>query len=189
MKILIYLINNVSKINEKISTKSAKEIFDKFEQNNIPYCLSSILYYLKKYMWNEKNENIISEKDLYERYKNYIDCFSKNNSNNISPVDYCYNVKNVVKKFEFILNTINMELSRENKSIIKTYNIENHPIFSKYLKDFINNNKSMISDYFIIHFLFLNYWENCLNFCKNNNYTYNNTIHSYHNFYNLILMI
>ena len=186
---ILIMINNVSKINEKISNINAKDIIDKCEQNNKPYCLSSILYYLNKYMWNDKNENIISEKELYEKYKNYIDYFSMNNSNNANPENYCYNTNNVVQIFESILKTINNELSKENKNISKSFNVKNHPIFSKYINNFANNNKSMISDYFIIHFIFMQYCENCLDFCKKNNLLYNNTIHNYYNFYNLIFNI
>ena len=186
---ILIMINNVSKINETILDTNVKEIIDKCEQNNKPYCLSSVLYYLNKYMWNDKNENLISEKELYEKYKNYIDCFSKNNSNNTNPDNYCYNVDNIVNIFESILKIINNELSKENKSIPQSYNIKNHPIFSKYINDFKNNNKSIISEYFITHFIFMQYCENCLNFCKNNNLIYNNTIHNYYYYFNLIFNI
>ena len=78
-----------------------KEEIIEYEKNN-KNCLSSILYYLFKYLWDIKNVSDIPEKYLLEKYYDFISSTKEN---------YFYEVKNIEQIINFIYSKINREFS------------------------------------------------------------------------------
>jgi hypothetical protein len=106
---LLIMMNNISFINDYLLKDKTKFIINNCESNN-KYCLSSILYYMNKKMWNYVDESIISTNILSKKYLDFMDFFKNNycKSNNI--VEYCYDTKNMELIINFIYDTINKEL-------------------------------------------------------------------------------
>ena len=94
--ILIMLIN-ISTINEYFKNDKTKSLIDACDKNN-KNCITSVLFYLHSYLWNTKDKNNISEKDLY--YK-YLEVLNKC-SNNITEY-FCYDIQNLRTILNFIL--------------------------------------------------------------------------------------
>ena len=162
---MLIIINNISYINNYFLKEKTKTIINNCDYNN-QYCLSSIIYYMFKYMWNYRDKQIISQNFLSKKYLNFIDCYTKTYCQNSNPQTYCYNIDNLGKIIYFIYNKINNELSSENLKIIN-YN-ENNSL-SNYLNEFSKKNKSIISDNFI------GFYENktfCVN-CEKKKQRYN----------------
>ena len=183
---ILIMMNNISYINEYFSKIESKQIIDKCEKNNKNYCLSSILFYLNKCMWNKNTEKQINEQKLFEKYNNYIDRFCT--FKKAEPNLYLYDNQNVEKLIEEIYDKINKELSSENKIKYEYKTKENRggTVLSKYINEFLNTNKSKISDNFIGHFVTQKYNHNCddtykINLTKNKEF--------YKSFYKLIFNI
>ena len=162
---MLIIMNNISYINNYFLKERTKTIINNCDCNN-QYCLSCILYYMHKYMWNYRDKQIISQNSLSKKYLNFIDCYTKTNCQNSNPQTYCYNIDNLQKIINFIYNKINNELSSEN---LKMVNYTENDSLSKYINEFFKKNKSIISDNFI------GFYENkifCVN-CENKKQRYN----------------
>jgi len=144
---ILIMLNNNSIINNYFQ-KDRKQQIIQCEKNN-KYCLSSILYYLYKYLWYINNTSDIPEKDLIKKYNDFIDIYAETNyKNSISTKEnYFYEINNIEKIIEFIYNKINREFSDINEKNNMSYNPEN-PL-SKFVYEFYQNNNSFISDHFI----------------------------------------
>lgn len=178
---VLIMMNNISFINEYFSRIETKEIIDKCENNNKSYCLSSILYFLNKCMWNNNNEKKLYSQKLFEKYNNYISRLC--NLKKINPNLYLYNNKNVENILEEVYDKINKELSSTCKYKKKINKIQNDAL-SKYLSEFANTNKSKISDNFIGHFVTQRNYLNCKCIYKGNAFM-NKKKEYYKSFYKL----
>ena len=146
---LLIMINNISFINEDFLREKSKNIINKCDLNN-KYCLSSILYHMNRKMWNYPHELKVSTKELSKKYLDFIECYTKTNCQTMKPNEYCYNTKNLNIIIDFIYNKINQEITKERLKLSKNTNINftNNNI-GNYVKNFYENNRSIISDHFI----------------------------------------
>jgi len=110
--LLIIMINNISDISDYIGNVSEETInnYDKKNKN----CLIFIIYYMYKYLWRTVGFNKITESDLFKRYKNFIDIYSKANCRDKNPNNYCYDKNNIELIFTFIFHKVNGEISENN---------------------------------------------------------------------------
>ena len=72
---LLLIINNISLIKNYFSKDKVFELIKKCEKND-KYSLSSISYYIGKYLWSTNNKKIISQKKLLEKYKKCTEVYS-----------------------------------------------------------------------------------------------------------------
>ncbi len=176
---ILIMLNNEKEINNYFSKN--KGIIKKCEEKNKNKCLSSILYYINKYMWDDEEKKEINEDKLYTDYKNYIDLFSeKVFANNPKDINCYKNIENLQNIQENIYKSINMELTSVNKKSTKKYNDVMHPILSNYKNSFVIDNNSEISKHFLGHFIYTSYCTNCV---KSSNYI---SHHGYNPFYSLL---
>ena len=164
---ILLMINNISYINNFFSQDTTKDIIYNCENNYKP-SLSSILFYLNKCLWDNCKETKIYEQKLYNNYINYINSFSQKSNKNRP---YIYDIRNVEIILNNIYSILDKELSVESKNK-DVLNIKDHPILSKYLNDFHKNHKSIITSYFIGHFVLQKFCINCENICKANGFHY-----------------
>ena len=157
--ILIVQANN-SIINKCFLENNKIELIKECEIKN-DYCLTSILYYMHKFLWNS-NINSESYHNFFEKYTNFINCYIKVNSKDINKEKYCYEIKNIESIIHFIYSKINNEYSQANKKNINNKDFENkNDDLSKFMYDFSKKNKSFISDHFYGFFQKMSMCENC----------------------------
>ena len=144
---ILIMLNNNSIINNYFQKDRKQQIIQCEKKNK--YCISSILYYLYKYLWYINNTSDIPQKNLIKKYNDFIDIYSETNykNSNSTKENYCYEIKNIEKIIEFIYNKINREFSDINEKIKMRYNPGN--LLSKFVYEFSQNNNSFISDHFI----------------------------------------
>ena len=147
---LLLIINNISLIKNYFSKHEVINLIKKCEKNN-KNCLSSISYYINKYLWYKKNKKIKSQKKLLEEYIDFVKIYSKENCKNNDPDLYCLNIDNLEYIINFIYNRINVELTNSNEDK-KVFKPKNNDLLSKYLEEFSKKNNSIISDHFIGHY-------------------------------------
>ena len=166
---LLIMMNNISFINDYLLKDKTKCTIKNCESNN-KYCLSSILYYMNKKMWNYVDESKISTNILSEKYLEFMDCFKNNYCISNNKLEYCYDIKNTELIINFIYDTINKELTSEYHKSNNSHNrYEGKDNLSIFLNNFTKNNNSKISDHFI------GCYENkeiCTN-CQNNYFSIN----------------
>ena len=85
----LIILNHNYYINKYLE-KNAQKI-DNCDKKN-KYCLSSILYYINKYLWTTKPETIISRNDISQKYKLFLDCYIHVNCKNANPNYYLYDM-------------------------------------------------------------------------------------------------
>ena len=141
----LIILNHNYYINKYLE-KNAQKI-DNCDKKN-KYCLSSILYYINKYLWTTKPETIISRNDISQKYKLFLDCYIHVNCKNANPNYYLYDINNIQLIISFIFNKINEEITAEN--INKQINVPqtNDYVLNKFLFNFAKSNISIISDCF-----------------------------------------
>ena len=147
---LLLIINNISLIKNYFSKVEFIDLIKKCEKNN-KYCLSSISYYINKYLWYTNNKKIKSQKKLLEEYIDFVKVYSKENCKDNNPDLYCFNINNLEYIINFIYNRINVELTNSNDNK-KDYEPKDNGLLSLYQEEFSKKNKSIISDHFIGHF-------------------------------------
>ena len=185
---ILIMINNISIINNYFYEDEIINKINICEKNN-NNCLSSILYYINKYLWYTDFK--VTKYDLFQKYTDFINNYSQINSfNNSIPEKYCYEIKNIELINSFIYNKINAEFTLVNSNPLN--NINNNKIceysdsLSKYIFDFSQKNKSIISDHFFGFYQYQIFCQNCqvnktmYNMKYNEQYSYNSF--SYINF-------
>ena len=169
---LIMLINN-TEIKKYCLNKEKYEKIKMCEKNR-KYCLSSILYHLDKFVWDD-NDKKISLNALLEKYNDFItDFITKLNTNQ---KEYLYDIKNIGYIIRNIYSGINSEFTQVKKKV-PTINGEND--LSKFKKEFVKYHNSIISDHFIGFFKKKNFCENCQKNYLMNNLEYRHTSQFYH---------
>ena len=141
----LIILNHNYYINKYLEKNAQKiDICDKKNK----YCLSSILYYINKYLWTTKPETIISRNDISQKYKLFLDCYIHVNCKNGNPNYYLYDMNNIQLIISFIFTKINEEITAEN--INKQINVPqtNDYVLNKFLFNFAKSNISIISDCF-----------------------------------------
>lgn len=172
---ILIIMNNIKEINDAFTDINGKDIVKNCEKKYRANCLTSILYYLNKYMWDNEDKKENSEEELYNKYLNLFD--DENFGNKIKCE--CENIESAENLLIKIYSKINEELTSVNKKA-DIYSNAMHPIFSGYYKNFQNYNNSLISENFIGHFVITSFCTFCIN---NPNYI---QTHRYQPFYNLI---
>ena len=166
--ILIMLIN-IPIINEYFKNDKTKSLIDACDKNN-KNCITSVLFYLHSYLWNTKEKNNISEKDLYYKYLEVLNKCSNNNTEY-----FCYDIQNLRTILNFILSEINNEITKEKKN--KDTKLENNNDLNKYLiDDFSKNNCSIIADHFMGFYQYHIICNNCRSRTQRLNLNNNNTV-------------
>ena len=136
---LLIMINNISFIIDYFSKDLIQNIINKCEEND-QYCLTSILYYINRYMHRSNNPNLISKKEVIQKYLNFIECLTKTNFPNSYSNSCYYDINNIIRILNFVYEKINQELTKVNLESNDNYNIfslnyENDPLL-KYTTDF-----------------------------------------------------
>ena len=150
------MMNNISCINNYLSENTTKKYISSCDRNK-QYCLSSILYYINKYIWNFKEKSEISEINLVNKYLVFI-----NNNCPYNAFQYLSNTNNLKPILSFIYETINNEITSVNNNPSQNYYIPNHPYITNFLNQFHQNNKSIISDCFSGIFIIKKQCQNCI---------------------------
>ncbi len=163
---ILIMLNNNSFINSSFNKKKMQNIIINLKKNKKDDNLTSILYYMNRFFWNSL-EKIITEEELFNKYKNYIEKYSKEKSNEEN-LDFCYDIKNIGIILEDIYDTLNTELSKENTNNNEPQNnkltLSNEEIKDKY--------RSKISDHFIFHFCIKTECSNCKKYNRKYKYFY-----------------
>jgi len=170
------MINNIDFINNYLSENINKNYISSCDRNK-QYCLSSILYYINRYLWNLREKLEISEINLVNKYLVFI-----NNNCSYNAMQYLSNTSNLEEILNFIYATINNEITSVNNTPNNNYNIENHPYITNFLNQFHQNNKSIISDCFSGIYIINKICENCIRNSRIMNYNYMSD-HEYSPFY------
>jgi hypothetical protein len=106
-------LNNIS-FNIDYFSSNLDNIINICQLNNV-HCLTSIAYYINKYLWKTDGYLNINENSINEKYLEFITYYSEINSVDKSlSQNYCYNPQNVRNIFKFIFNKINNELTSVN---------------------------------------------------------------------------
>ena len=156
----LLILNNNTYINKYLE-KNKGMIYDCAQHNK--NCLSIILYYINRYLWMLKPETIIRKNDLYDKYKEFQNCYLIYNCKNERPDLYFYNTNNLEAIIYFIFYKINSEISAEHK-IFQPRNFgTGNKLLNEFMDNFMRNNKSVISDCFTG---FYQVETTCIN-CKN----------------------
>ena len=165
---MLIIINNISIINDYFYEDKIIKKINICNANN-QYCLSYILYYLNQFIWY--NNISLCEEELYNKYIEFINCYSKTNSNYKTPEKYCHEIQNIELIIKFIYTKINDEFTQINKDLNKkNSNFYLNDPLSIYIWNFSQNNKSIISDHFFGFYQYQIYCKNCERNCyfKNN---------------------
>ena len=169
---LIMLINT-TEIKKYCLNKEKYEKIIMCEKNR-KYCLSSILYHLDKFVWDD-NDKKISLNSLLEKYNDFItDFITKLNTNQ---KEYLYDIKNIGYVIRNIYSGINSEFTQV-KNKVPIINGESN--LSKFKKEFVKYHNSIISDHFIGFFKKKNFCENCHKNYLMKNLEYRHTSQFYH---------
>ena len=147
---ILLIINNISLIKKYFSKLEAFDLIKKCQKNN-KYCLSSISYYINKYLWYKNNKKIKSQNTLLKEYIDFVKVYSKENYKENNPDLYCFNINNLEYIINFIYNRINVELTNSNDKK-EVYKLITNDLLSKYKEDFSKKNNSIISDHFFGHY-------------------------------------
>ena len=169
---ILISLNNNSFIDKLFKMQKHEQIL-LLEKNN-KYCLSSILYYSYKFLWETNYNPGITKEDLIKKYNEFIKVYSESNcSGNMDKEKYCSDINNIVLIIEFIYSKLNTEFIQVKK--INNINKNNCNFFNQndacniYLNNFFQNNISFISDNFVG---FYQQEINCNN-CQSRSYFYN----------------
>ena len=163
----LVILNNNSYINKYLA-KNQNKIYN--SQKRTQYCLSIILYYINKYLWTRRPESIINKNDLNFKYFEFLNCYLDVNCKNSNREIYLYNTDNLEAIINFIFYKINIEITAEHIGIENfNYNSKDAQL-NQFMKNFVKNNKSVISDNFTG---FYKEETSCIN-CKNRMERYGN---------------
>jgi len=187
---ILIMMNNISFLNDYFQIGKTRNVINNCNNYN-QYCLSGILYYINKYLWNYKEKLLISENYLLKKYKDFIDCYIQTNCENQNSSTYCYDINNLGIIMEFIYTKINKELTSEKlQRGMTSYNYYGNDPFSIYKSDFEKNNKSIISDYFMGAYVNQKFCGNCQSKSQRFGLNINNIIqYNYRTFSNINLDI
>ena len=164
---ILIILNYNSYINSYLS-KNKKKIYSSEEKNE--YCLSSILYYINKYLWTTKPEKIMNAENLKYNYQKFLDWYIKDYSKNSN--FNCYNAYDISLILDFIYNKINNEITFEYIGKNSNNQCKEAKELLKLCSDFINNNKSPISDNYYGVLSKESWCINCMNRVQRYGYLY-----------------
>ena len=170
---ILIIQNNINSINKCLEDNKKIELIKECQNKN-SYCLTSILYYMNKFLWNSSIRGI-SRQDLLKKYTDFINCYIKVNCKDKNKEKYCYDIKNTEAIIDFIYSKINNEYSQAKKNSInnneysqaKENSINNKDFENKkdalstFMYDFSKKNKSFISDNFYGFTQKISICENC----------------------------
>ena len=156
----LIILNNIVFMTKYFEKRQKIEAFIKKRELNNQYCLFGILYYINKYLWDKRPEDIISKKKLSSMYKSFLDCYIKLYCKNTNPKLYLYDIDNLEIIISFIFKRINEEQTEEkNEQALKQDKIQKNekslndgkkPFKDKQLYDYMQNymktHKSIIFD-------------------------------------------
>ena len=141
---ILIILNNIQDVDCHLSKDKRKDQIEKLEEN-FRYSLASILYHANQYIYNKEN---IHSKDIFNKYTEFTNCFSKLNYRQNDK--YLFDINNMEYILEFIYKKINFEFTFVKN--ISTNNNNNNNCFTNnnnnYFEKFRRNNRSMISDMF-----------------------------------------
>ena len=146
----LIMFNHINYVNNYLNYFEDKiKNLIKFCENK-EHCLTSILYYINKYLWTENPEEIKSKNELIFIYESFLKFFIQNQFQVSNYESYLYDINNLINIICFIFNKINAELTFLNKMynpIIQYFN-SNDMQLNSFMNNFRTNNISIISEYF-----------------------------------------
>ena len=157
---ILIILNNIQDVDCHLSKDKRKDQIEKLEEN-FRYSLASILFHANQYIYNKEK---IHSKDIFNKYTEFTNCFSKLN---YRQNDKClFDINNMEYILEFIYKKINCEFKFVNSICTNNNNYNNYytNINNNYFEEFGRNNRSMISDMFTG---FYQYNNNYLNSQRN----------------------
>jgi hypothetical protein len=127
--------------------KHQKDI-EKWDKTN-QFFLSGILYYINKYLWRTKPEKIITKDEIRKKYTEFLDCCIQQSCKTQNPQQFLYNINNIELFVGFIFRKINQEITTAKIDRQIQYVHTNNIAFDNFKNNFVKNNSSMISAYYI----------------------------------------
>ena len=121
---ILIMLNNISFINTSLEKIDEPEnIFKKIKIENPENILLSIVYHMNKYLWDKKFKFSKCEGTLFNNYKRIKEfCLKKYNQSNENIDKFFKDFRNVKIIIEFILNTLNNELTLLNDDLNEKIN-------------------------------------------------------------------
>ena len=144
--LFLIILNHNYYINKYLE-KHEKDI-EKWDKQN-QFFLSGILYYINQYLWKTKPEKIITKEEIKRKYIEFLDCCTQQSCKNQNPQFFLYNMNNIELFICFILRKINQEITTAKGDRQIQYVHTNNIAFDNFKNNFVKNNSSMISAYYI----------------------------------------
>ena len=136
------------------------------------YCLIGLLYYINKYLWTARAEEIKPKNELRLLYLKFMDCYVQVNCKNKSPDSYLNDSNNIYIIIGFIFQRINEEFTKEKKNTNKKKEFKSGNMqLNKYMNNYMKSHISVVSDFFTV---FLLEETSCLSCRDRMNRYYNN---------------
>ena len=158
----LIILNNINYISKYIERKEEiiKKNIKKYEEAE-HYYLTGILYYINKYLWTARAEDIKPKNDLRLLYLKFLDCYVQINCKDQNPELCLYEPENIISIIFFIFHKINEEFTSEiDKSKINKFNSGNIQL-NNFMNNYMMNNYSVISDVFAIFYVKESPIHNC----------------------------
>ena len=169
---VLIILNNIQDVDNHLNNNKDKreDQIEKLEEN-FTYSLVSILYHANQYIYNKEN---IHSKDIFNKYTEFTNCFSKLNYRQNDK--WLYDINNIEYILKFIYTKINFEFTFVNNKNNNNNNNNNNYYTNNnnnYFEDFKRNNISMISDMFTGFYQYNNnYFNSQQNLFNGQNYSF-----------------
>ena len=144
--LFLIILNHNYYINNYLE-KHQKDI-EKWDKTN-QFFLSGILYYINKYLWRTKPEKIITKDEIRKKYTEFLDCCIQQSCKTQNPQQFLYNINNIELFVGFIFRKINQEITTAKIDRQIQYVHTNNIALDNFKNNFVKNNSSMISAYYI----------------------------------------
>ena len=156
----LIILNNIIFMTKYFSKNGQKieEFIKKYDQKQY---LFGILYYINKYLWDKRPEEIIQKNKLRLMYKSFMDCYIKKYCKNSTPEFYLYDINNIEMIIHFIFTRINFEQTNDKKDVkLGEIQTSNKQLYN-FMKNYLESHKSIISDCFTGFYLTEETCTNC----------------------------
>ena len=144
--LFLIILNHNYYINKYLE-KHEKDI-EKWDKEN-QFFLSGILYYINQYLWTTKPENKITKDELKRKYIDFLNCCTQQSCPNQNPQSFLSNMDNIELFISFIFRKINQEITTAKVDRQIQYVHTNNIAFDNFKNNFVKNNSSMISAYYV----------------------------------------
>ena len=169
---LIILNNSIFMTNYYAKNSQKIENYIKQNEEKKEYYLFGILYYINKYLWDKRPEDLIPKDELRNMYKSFMDYFIKSECKNSNPELYLYDINNIESIIQFIFSRIDFEQTNERKDSNNWKNDKGDKQLNDFLSNYTKNHKSIITDKYTGFYISEETCSNCLEKEARNNNIY-----------------